>query len=498
MRPVRIAQRKNTYVFYVVGLPDADFIRAMRFLRRLLLKFLMLIVMVVLMGSAMRHGQKYILQAAGMPPMPQMPAMPGGTPQFSSEESDLMALVFKSALKLFSGAASREQLAGELSDKLYAGRVDAETMQQLGIELVKPGQNTMSPDGTPLASASGAPLAGPNLQQQQQPGSVPPAGQAGVVPPQGAVGAAGPMTAGARPGGPMSTTKNANGAAKPGAPAAKPGEKAAAEPVDAREAMLRQLWLRVKPFSIELTLVPVVMLGMYLVHRIRRRRAGGDEFALPMMPDQMPADTEPYDMEHDVHSLKSEDFELLVALVHQRQGYRVSMPAGLSGGRGGDFLLQRKSERVLVQCKRLPQEHRIPVERVRELQEAVTTAGATRGMFVASCGFTWDARNFAKTKGLMLVNARTLDAQLKEARETPKENLLEITAWAPKFMSKVKLTPPTCPACEASMDEVTVSSGTVWVCSQRPDCKGRRPARKTFKIAAAPASAGIAVEAEAA
>lgn len=28
------------------------------------------------------------------------------------------------------------------------------------------------------------------------------------------------------------------------------------------------------------------------------------------------------------------------------------------------------------------------------------------------------------------------------------------------------------------MDELTVSSGPVWVCSQRPECRGRRTARK--------------------
>ena len=51
-------------------------------------------------------------------------------------------------------------------------------------------------------------------------------------------------------------------------------------------------------------------------------------------------------MTHPVHSLQAEDFELLVGLIYQRQGYRVTMPAGLSGGRGGDFMVQRKSERT--------------------------------------------------------------------------------------------------------------------------------------------------------
>ena len=147
---------------------------------------------------------------------------------------------------------------------------------------------------------------------------------------------------------------------------------------------------------------------MLLVHGVRRRRRSPlDDLVLPDMTALMPSDSAPYEMTNAVHALKAEDFELLVALVYQRQGYRVSMPAGLSGGRGGDFLLLRKSERLLVQCKNQRQDFRLPVERVRELQEAVETAGATRGLFVTSCGFTWDARNFAKTKGMTVINART-------------------------------------------------------------------------------------------
>jgi hypothetical protein len=178
---------------------------------------------------------------------------------------------------------------------------------------------------------------------------------------------------------------------------------------------------------------------------------------------------------------------MLVAMIYQRQGYRVTMPAALSGGRGGDFTLLRKAEKLLVQCKKLSSDHRVPVERVRELHDAVCAAGATRGMYVASCGFTWDARNFAKTKGIMLISSRTLDELLKVAKETPEEDVLKIENWLPKLMLKVQFTAPTCPTCEAPMDQLSTSNGSVWVCSQRPDCKGRRSARKYQKAPSASA-----------
>jgi Restriction endonuclease len=231
----------------------------------------------------------------------------------------------------------------------------------------------------------------------------------------------------------------------------------------------------------ELTLVPIVLLGMFGFHLFRRRKSPVDDLMMPDFSKLIPSEADDYTMTHPVHLLSGEDFELLVALIFQRQGYRVTMPAGLSGGRGGDFMVQRKSERLLVQCKKMKPDDKVPVDRVRELQESAAACGATRGVYVACCGFSWDARNFAKTKGVTVINAKTLDLLLNEARENPDEDFLAVASWAPKLMSKVKLTPPLCPACEASMDELSVSYGTVWVCSQRPDCRGRRIARKQHK-----------------
>jgi hypothetical protein len=421
----------------------------LRLLRKLLMKAVTMVFMVLLLGSGLRYGQRYILQATGMPPVSQ--EMNGV--KFSSEEADLMTTVFRSAVRLFTGQASRKELAGELSDKLYAGRNGAD-MKELGIEMVQPGETPSAP-GTEASGSSGkAPTAGT---------------KAGGAPQVGLNG----------------TANQAVKAEKSGAQAGMPALGAPAGPVlnDAQTTLLSKVWKQTKANSLEFTLVPVVLLGMVLVHRVRRRKYGDDDFLPSLAAIQAPAESEPYDMQHAVHGLSVEEFELLVAVIYQRQGYRVSMTAGLSGGRGGDFVLARKSERILVQCKKQSQDHRIPVDRVRELQEAMLAANITRGMYVASCGFSWDARNFAKGNGITVINARTLDALITAARETPKEDLLAVAEWAPKLMSKVQLMPPTCPACEAAMDQINASTGAVWVCSQRPDCRGRRSARKYQKPA---------------
>jgi Restriction endonuclease len=420
----------------------------MRLLRKLFIKFITFAVLVVVIGAAARFARPYIMKSAGVPD--GIPSVAGATPHFGSEESDLMATVFKSALRLFTGQAKREELAGELSDKLYANRGASATMSELGIELEKPGAKPSDPAASAKANANSVTSVAATSPANVQPDPKSPAKSAPQV-------------------------------------ATQPAKDA---PYPVRTALLSRLMEKAK-LNPELTLIPFVLLGMFGFHLFRRRKSPVDDLMMPDFSKLIPTEADDYTMTHPVHSLTGEDFELLVALIYQRQGYRVTMPAGLSGGRGGDFMVQRKSERLLVQCKKLNPDDKVHVDRVRELQESAAACGATRGVYVACCGFSWDARNFAKTKGVTVINAKTLDLLLNEARETPDEDFLAVSHWAPKLMTKVKLTPPLCPACEASMDELTVSSGPVWLCSQRPDCRGRRIARKQHK----PLPAGVVASA---
>ncbi|MGI8437986.1 MAG: hypothetical protein ACR2NX_13980 [Chthoniobacterales bacterium] len=135
---------------------------------------------------------------------------------------------------------------------------------------------------------------------------------------------------------------------------------------------------------------------------------------------------------------------------------------------------------------------------MKELQEAAATVGVTRGVYVASCSFSWDARNFAKANGVTVINARMLDTLITQAQEKPDEDILAVAQWAPKLMGKVKLTPPQCPACEMSMDDVKSSNGSTWLCSQRPECRGRRTTRKYYKGMPVPEKAGASAKTKAA
>lgn len=409
----------------------------MRLLRRLVLKLVKMVVILALMGAVMRYARPYIMKSAGIPE--GMPGVEGlEQAHFSSEESDLMATVFKSALRFLSGSAKRDELASELSDKLYAGRADSKTMSELGIELVKPGGDASAPTEGLAKTLGDSPALGRSISTRNSP-----------------------------PANAQVTGANVK--------AVTSRSSAAPIPAGFRKDMLDQIWEK-SMANPELALVPVVLVAMILIRRFRRR-SPDDDLVLPDFTKLIESDAEPHDMTNPVHSLQAEEFELLVARIYQLQGYRVSMPAALSGGNGGDFTLLRKSERLLVQCKKFSADYKVPVERVRELHEAAIAAGVTRGMYVASCGFTWDARNFAKSKGVTVINAKILDTLITEARGKSEEDLFAVTQWLPKFMKKVQLTPPVCPSCEATMDLLPLSKNSVWVCSQRPECRGRRSTR---------------------
>ena len=126
----------------------------------------------------MRYARPYIMKAAGMPE--GMPGVAGvEEAHFSSEESDLMATVFKSALRFLSGSAKRDELAGELSDKLYGDRGNSKTMSELGIELEKPGGKPL--DSTGLAKPGADSSAGGLSPANSQSGAKTPAKPAMMI-----------------------------------------------------------------------------------------------------------------------------------------------------------------------------------------------------------------------------------------------------------------------------------------------------------------------------
>ncbi len=159
-------------------------------------------------------------------------------------------------------------------------------------------------------------------------------------------------------------------------------------------------------------------------------------------------------------------FEKVVGLVYESQGYRLSRRGGANPDGGIDLLIEKDGERAAVQCKRW-KKWKVDVPKVRELFGAMTHEGIPHGVIVALNGFTLEAKQLAVEHNIDII---------------PDENLAAMIAGlAPESQRKVlaMLDDETkhCPKCEATMVWRTPKPGKNWTpfwgCFRYPQCHGR-------------------------
>ena len=96
------------------------------------------------------------------------------------------------------------------------------------------------------------------------------------------------------------------------------------------------------------------------------------------------------------------EFELAMADVFRARGYVVTLtPDGADGG--VDLVLDRPGEHILVQCKHW-NVLKVGVKVVRELYGVMAAHGATGGIVVTSGQFTQEARAFAASTNVTLLD----------------------------------------------------------------------------------------------
>jgi restriction system protein len=102
------------------------------------------------------------------------------------------------------------------------------------------------------------------------------------------------------------------------------------------------------------------------------------------------------------------DFERLVGEVFRRQGFTVSGFGGQGPDGGVDLGLTKNGQRFLVQCKHW-RKRQVGVTVVRELNGVVSAHGAHGGFVVTGGEFTREAREFAESCGIKLIDGRKLE-----------------------------------------------------------------------------------------
>jgi restriction system protein len=163
-----------------------------------------------------------------------------------------------------------------------------------------------------------------------------------------------------------------------------------------------------------------------------------------------------------IRSLSWREFEALVREAYRSMGYTVreNSPSGQDGG--VDLTLRKNGDLALVQCKHW-RNMKVGVKRVRELYGAMTAEQASSAIFMTSGSFTHEARLFAISRPIELVDGKRLAALVGSVQKkgVPFEPIVQ---------------PKTCPECGAQMVKRVARRGShagepFWGCSAFPDCR---------------------------
>jgi restriction system protein len=110
-----------------------------------------------------------------------------------------------------------------------------------------------------------------------------------------------------------------------------------------------------------------------------------------------------------IDTMDGTQFEELLAVLFAHLGYRVQH-VGMSHDFGADLVLTSPRQRIVVQAKRCA--GNVGIGAVQEALGAVHYYRGTRGMVVASSGFTESARELAARSGVELWDRQRLAAAL--------------------------------------------------------------------------------------
>jgi len=156
-------------------------------------------------------------------------------------------------------------------------------------------------------------------------------------------------------------------------------------------------------------------------------------------------------------SMSWRDFERLVGEAFRRQGFTVTGFGGQGPDGGVDLGLMKNGERFLVQCKHWKKQQ-VGVTVVRELNGVMAAQGAKGGFVVAGGSFTREAREFAKTTKVTLVDGAALERLIGEVKATA-----------------ARESAPACPRCGTAMVRRHAKKGkfagtSFWGCGSYPKC----------------------------
>lgn len=182
----------------------------------------------------------------------------------------------------------------------------------------------------------------------------------------------------------------------------------------------------------------------------------------------------------DLNKMTWAEFEIFVGCMLQKEGFNVEARGRASADGGIDLVARRAGQTCLVQCKHW-KSRKVGVKTVRELLGVMNSEGADECSVITSSKFTEEARAFARSNPITLVDGRELCARLARLQneredqgqdERPKLRLVASNTSERDLAPELQ-----CPKCAANMILRTAKKGAragsqFWGCSTFPKCWG--------------------------
>jgi len=169
-----------------------------------------------------------------------------------------------------------------------------------------------------------------------------------------------------------------------------------------------------------------------------------------------------------ITSMSWREFERLVGEIFRWRGFTVTGFSGNGPDGGVDLGLTKNGDRFLVQCKHW-KKRQVGVTVVRELYGVISAQRAQGGFVVTGGEFTREARAFAESCDINLIDGPALE---KFIGDIPTRNFAADSAVAVAAQPN-----PMCPQCGTAMIQRTAKKGQFagqpfWGCGRYPKCTG--------------------------
>jgi len=153
--------------------------------------------------------------------------------------------------------------------------------------------------------------------------------------------------------------------------------------------------------------------------------------------------------------LSHKEFELYIAELFRKLGYKADVVGGSSDG-GIDIILEKDNKKSYVQCKQYSS--KVQVDKVRDFYGAIISKFAdVKCYFITNNYFTLPAEEFARDKPIELIDGQKLVKYIKWAEQEERES-------KKPFTNK-------CPQCGGSLIKKDGKFGKLYGCSNYPKCR---------------------------